>query len=98
MTAEPPAGRRRYAVAILVAGAVAMVAGAMRSFVAAVAAARSSMSSGALPVLPVHVYRQYTQSGLGPDYTQVWIGLGIAIVGLLAVVAGCVVALVRRSA
>ncbi len=89
--------RRPSVFALLVIGAVAIIAGATWSFVAKVTADQSSMSSGTMPTLPVHVYTQYTQAGLVPDYTQVWFGLGLAAFGVAVGVVGAVAARAKRT-
>ncbi|MGH1550823.1 hypothetical protein ACRAWB_17230 [Leifsonia poae] len=95
-SASAPA-RRSSVITILVVGAVALVAGATWSWVAKVTADQSSMTSGTLPVLPVHVYRQYTQVGHAPDYLEVWLGLGLALLGVVALVVGALMARARRT-
>jgi hypothetical protein len=97
MTVAPPAtGRRRLVSLVLLAvGAVVAVAGAFVTVTAAAAFDRAVRAASVIPTLPVGVYKQYTQHLAVPDDGGVRLGIAVAVVGVLVVAAGIVVA-VRR--
>ncbi|MBN9632406.1 MAG: hypothetical protein J0I18_17670 [Actinobacteria bacterium] len=85
---------RPYVVWLLGAGGLATVVGVAWAF-AAIDAAGRSVASGPMMTLPVNVYTQYTQRSIVPDYTGLWLALGVAGIGALVLLAGAVVAFVR---
>ncbi|MFF2050742.1 hypothetical protein ACFVU2_04000 [Leifsonia sp. NPDC058194] len=96
--AHAPLGRWSPAAVLLVAlGAVLAIGGVAGALIVATSAARLSQD-GAPRTLPVFVYTQYTQRLVAPDYTGLWIGVAVAAIGAIAVVAGIVLTRQRMSA
>lgn len=85
--------RKRTLVALLVLGATAVAGGVLIALVTT--SSTEQASSGSMPTLPVHVYVQYTQRLLAPDYTGLAIGITVAAVGALLLLAGALLTLIR---
>ncbi|WP_426520173.1 hypothetical protein ACPPVQ_07450 [Diaminobutyricibacter sp. McL0618] len=88
------ARRDRY-VSLLLAVGVLMVLGGVVGGLAAKASADHPWSMGSsMPTLPIFVYTQYTQAThpIVPDYTGLWIGIGVAVLGAIILAAGVIVA------
>ena len=88
MTTTPRPRRFRISGWLIAAGAFVTVLGVTWGLAAKAAAERSVMSSGTMPTLPVHVYTQYTQRGMVPDYVGLWMGLALAAVGAAVLLVG----------
>ncbi|GAA1438628.1 hypothetical protein GCM10009617_01130 [Leifsonia poae] len=91
------------ALLLIVGGAIAMIVGGLVESVAKAPADRVTLFNSAIPTLPVGVYRQYTQAAGGgielavaPDYAGLWIGATVALLGVIALLAGVVVASAKR--
>ncbi|MGN7797819.1 hypothetical protein [Leifsonia sp. 22587] len=96
---EPqPSRRRRLIPSLIVAGASLAVFGVLFAIVEKVSAEQGTTSPTTMVTLPVGVYTQYTQRGFVPDYTGLWIGLVVAAVGALVLIAALVVARRRTPA
>jgi len=87
--------RRPSVVTLLTVGALAIVGGIIWVLIAQGSADHATTSASSVGVLPVHVYAQYTQRVVH-DYSALWMGALVAIVGVLLVVAGVIVAAARR--
>ena len=92
MTTTSGPRRNRFSPWLIAAGAFVTVLGVSWGLAAKAAAESTAMSSRTLAVLPVHVYTQYTQRGIVPDYVGLWMGLGLAAVGAIVLVVGAAVA------
>ncbi|NUU06230.1 hypothetical protein [Leifsonia sp. C5G2] len=88
----PHPRRFRFSGWLIAAGAFVAVLGVTWGLAAKAAAERSVMSSTAMPTLPVHVYTQYTQRGMVPDYVGLWMGLALAAVGAVVLLVGAATA------
>ncbi len=86
---------RPYVVWLIGAGALATVVGVVWGLIAFESAQQSTTLSGPMPTLPVNTYAQYTQHPVVPDYTGLWLGLIVAGVGALVLLAGAVAAFAR---
>ncbi|WP_426519596.1 hypothetical protein ACPPVQ_05920 [Diaminobutyricibacter sp. McL0618] len=87
--------RRPYVVVLLAVGALAVIGGVIWALTAK---AVKTVFSGPLPTLPVYTnaqFTQHTESSLVPDYTGVWIGLLVAVIGVTILLAGVVGALTK---
>ncbi|MDR6971605.1 hypothetical protein [Leifsonia shinshuensis] len=89
--------RRNLVVALLAIGTTTTLLGVVFGLVMKTAAEQTNVSS-TLVTLPVGVYKQYTQRAFVPDYTGLWIGLVVAAVGALVLIAALVVARRRTPA
>jgi hypothetical protein len=91
--APATAGRRRnaYVVVLLTGGALAAIGGAIWGLAAKTSADHAVLGASSMPTLPVHAYTQYTQHFIVPDYMGLWIGLLVAVLGVVIVLAGVVV-------
>lgn len=79
---------------LLTLGALAILGGIIWVLIAQGSADHATSSASSIGVLPVHVYAQYTQRVVH-DYSALWIGAFVAVVGVLLVVAGVIVASAR---
>ena len=86
--------RRPSVVTLLAVGALAILGGLVWELIARGSAENAALPVSSMPVLPVHVYAQYTQRVVH-DYSALWMGALVAIVGVLLVVAGVIVASTR---
>jgi hypothetical protein len=92
------------ALLLIVTGALAMLGGGIAESAAKASADRVTLFPNApMPTLPVGVVTQFTQSaadaiqlGRAPDYAGLWIGATVALLGVIALLAGVVVASAKR--
>lgn len=97
--ATTPHGSRRHrrsSVWLIALGALVAISGIAWAITAKVAADDSSLGSTVMHTLPVHAYTQYTQVAHA-DYTGLWIGVSIAIIGLVLAFLGLVSARQRLA-
>lgn len=85
-----------YAVALMAVGVAVVVADAIWTLVSNASAGNVVFHASSMPTLPVHSFVQYTQHFVGPDYTGLWIGPLVAVLGLIILIAGIIVAVTRR--
>ena len=86
--------RRRLLLTVLLGvGSLAVIAGVIWGAVAKAAVDQIVVGPSAIPTLPVHVYAQYTQRFVAPDYSGLWAGGALAVLGLALLLAGLVVLL-----
>jgi len=84
--------RNPYVVLLLAVGALAVITGAARALTANLSV--STVFKGPLATLPVHAYAQYSnfsqhsKSLIVPDYSSYWIGVLVAVVGVIMFLAG----------
>ncbi|WP_085368280.1 hypothetical protein [Leifsonia sp. NCR5] len=91
--------------ALLVVGALATIGGLIVTWVARPVDTIVVISKGPIPTLPVNTYTQYTQAGTSmpvipvADYSGMWIGIVIGVIGVALLLTGVVLAARRaRSA
>jgi hypothetical protein len=87
--------RNPYVVVLLAVGALAAIAGLIWGLAAKASADHTALGASSMPTLPVHVYTQYTQHFIVPDYMGLWIGLLVAVLGVIILLAGVVVAITK---
>jgi len=82
--------RRPYLAWLVVLGSLAVIAGVVWVQAAKTAADQYAQRPQPMPTLPVHVYAQYTQHAIVPDYSGLWMGFAVVGVGVLILAAGIV--------
>jgi hypothetical protein len=87
--------RNPYVVVLLAVGALAAIGGLIWGLAAKASAEHTVLGASSMPTLPVHVYTQYTQRFIVPDYMGLWIGLVVAVLGVMILLAGVVVAFTK---
>lgn len=88
--------RNPYVVVVLLAvGALAAIGGLVWGLAAKASAEHTVLGASSMPTLPVHVYTQYTQRFIVPDYMGLWIGLLVAVLGVMILLAGVVFAFTK---
>jgi hypothetical protein len=87
--------RNPYVVVLLAVGALAVIGGLIWGLAAKASAEHTVLGTSSMPTLPVHVYAQYTQRFIVPDYMGLWIGLLVAVLGAIILLAGVVVAFTK---
>ena len=89
--------RISYVVVLLAVGALAVIGGVIWALTAKASA--NTVFSAPMPTLPVYTYTQYTQHtqhfSIVPDYTGLWIGSLVAVIGLIILLAGVIVAFTK---
>jgi hypothetical protein len=87
--------RNPYVVVLLTVGALTAIGGVIWGLTAKASADHAVLGASSMPTLPVHAYTEYTQHFIAPDYMGLWIGLLVAVLGLIILLAGVVVAFTR---
>jgi hypothetical protein len=82
-------------VVLLGLGVATAIGGAIWALVAKASADNAARSSSSMPTLPVHEFTQYTQHLVVPDYAGLAIGVLVAVIGVVILSAGLVVAFAK---
>jgi hypothetical protein len=91
--------RRNLYVVLLAVGALMVVGGLIGGLVAKTSADHASLVDSSPRALRTMTYSGYLFPGpnaIVPDYAGLWIGIIVAVLGVIAVLAGIIVASARR--
>jgi hypothetical protein len=88
--------RNPYVVVLLAVGALMAIGGLIWGLAAKASADHALFTAFSMHTLPVHAFTQYTQRSVVLDYTGLWTGILVAILGVIILVAGVVVAFAKR--
>jgi hypothetical protein len=90
--------RNPYVVLLLAVGALTAIGGVIAGLAAKASADHALAVGSSLPTLPVHTYTQYVSHSIAPDYTGLWIGILVAVIGVVILLAGVAAATKPRVA
>ncbi len=88
--------RNPYVVVLLAVGGLATIGGLIWGLAAKASADHALLMASSLPTLPVHTFTQYTSHAIVLDYTGLWTGILVAILGVIILLAGVIVASTKR--
>jgi hypothetical protein len=87
--------RNPYVVPLLALGVATAIGGVIGGLVAKAFADHAPLATSSMMTLPVYTYTQYTERSIGPDYTGLGIGILVAVLGVIILSAGVIVAFTK---